>query len=40
MSYRFQPELRREDFISALRELDSFIDVTLEDLMQIGRAHV
>jgi CBS domain-containing membrane protein len=36
MSYRFQPELRREDFISALRELDSFIDVTLEDLMQIN----
>ena len=29
-------ELRREDFQNALKELDSYIDVTLEDLMQIN----
>jgi len=37
MAYRPQPALRREDFVSALRELDSFIDVTLEDLIQINQ---
>lgn len=36
MSYRSQPVLHREDFINALRELDSFVDVTLEDLVQIN----
>lgn len=30
-----QPELRPEDFRNALRELDSYIDVTVEDLMHI-----
>lgn len=29
--------LRREDFQQALKELDSYIDVTLEDLMQINK---
>ncbi|HEY9050602.1 MAG TPA: CBS domain-containing protein [Gammaproteobacteria bacterium] len=37
MSERHQPELRREDFQNALKELDSYIDVTLEDLMHINR---
>lgn len=32
------PDLLPEDFQNALRELDSYIDVTLEDLMQINRA--
>lgn len=30
-------ELRREDFQQALREFDTYIDITLEDLMQIDR---
>lgn len=37
MSERSHPELRREDFQNALKELDSYIDVTLEDLMQINQ---
>lgn len=30
-------ELQREDFQKALRDLDTYIDVTMEDLMQIHR---
>ena len=29
------PELRREDFQKALKEIDTYIDITLEDLMQL-----
>lgn len=36
MNDRPPAELRREDFQNALKDLDSFIDVTLEDLMQIN----
>lgn len=36
MSERPYPELRREDFQNALEDLDSYIDVSLEDLMQIN----
>ena len=36
MNERPQSNLRREDFQNALKELDSYIDVTLEDLMQIN----
>jgi len=32
-----QPELQPEDFRNALRELDSYIDVTVEDLMHINQ---
>lgn len=32
-----QPELQPEDFKNALQEINSFIDVTLEDLMQINQ---
>lgn len=32
-----QPELQTEDFRNALRELDSYIDITLDDLMEINR---
>jgi CBS domain-containing membrane protein len=32
-----KPELQEQDFKHALQELDSYIDVTLEDLMQIHR---
>jgi len=38
MSERHQAELRREDFQDALKEFDTYIDVTLEDLMQINRS--
>ncbi len=37
MSERPYPELRREDFQNALKDIDSYIDVTLEDLMQINQ---
>ncbi len=37
MSERPDPELQREDFQNALKEMDSYIDITLEDLMQIDR---
>ncbi len=37
MSERPPPELRREDFKNALKEFDTYIDVTLEDLTQINR---
>jgi CBS domain-containing protein len=37
MSQRSPYELRREDFQNALKEFDSYIDVTLEDLMQINQ---
>lgn len=32
-----KPELHPEDFKSALKELDTYIDITLEDLMQINQ---
>jgi CBS domain-containing membrane protein len=32
-----RPELHPEDFKNALKELDSYIDITLEDLMQINQ---
>ncbi len=32
-----QPDLRPEDFRRALKELDSYIDVTVEDLMHINQ---
>ncbi len=38
MSEHLKTELQREDFQNALRELDSYIDVTLDDLMQINRS--
>jgi CBS domain-containing protein len=38
MSEHPRPDLRREDFQKALQELDSYIDVTLDDLMQINRS--
>lgn len=38
MNERSQPELRPEDFQNALKDFDSYIDVTLEDLMQINRS--
>lgn len=31
------PELRREDFQKALKEFDTYIDITLEDLMQLDK---
>jgi CBS domain-containing membrane protein len=37
MSQTNRPELHREDFKNALKELDSYIDITLEDLMQINQ---
>ena len=37
MSQTSRPELHREDFKNALKELDSYIDITLEDLMQINQ---
>jgi CBS domain-containing membrane protein len=37
MSQSNRPELHREDFKNALQELDSYIDITLEDLMQINQ---
>jgi CBS-domain-containing membrane protein len=36
MSEHSYPELRREDFQNALKEIDSYIDITLEDLVQIN----
>ena len=36
MNERPYPELRREDFQNALKEIDSYIDITLEDLVQIN----
>ena len=36
MSKLPQPELHREDFRNALKELNTYIDVTLEDLMRIN----
>lgn len=38
MSEHTKTELQRDDFQNALRDLDSYIDVTLEDLMQINRS--
>ena len=32
-----RPELHPEDFRNALKELDSYIDITLEDLMEINQ---
>lgn len=37
MSQTNRPELHPEDFKNALKELDSYIDITLEDLMQINQ---
>lgn len=37
MSDRTQPELQREDFQNALKDLNTYIDITLEDLMQINQ---
>ena len=37
MSEHPESELLREDFQNALKELDTYIDVSLEDLMQINR---
>jgi len=37
MSGKSSRELRREDFQQALKEFDTYIDITLEDLMQIDR---
>ena len=38
MSQQSKTELRREDFQNALREMDTYIDVNLEDLMKITKA--
>ena len=38
MNARTQAELSREDFQNALKDLDTYIDVTLDDLMHINRA--
>ena len=35
MNQHSTPELRREDFQNALKEIDTYIDVTLEDLVMI-----
>jgi CBS domain-containing membrane protein len=37
MSESNRPEPQREDFKQALQELDSYIDITMEDLMQINQ---
>lgn len=37
MTERHHPDLSHEDFQNALKELGSYIDVTLEDLMHINR---
>ena len=37
MTKRSRPELQREDFQNALKEIDTYIDVNLEDLMMITR---
>lgn len=37
MSEHHPSELRQEDFKNAMAEMDSYIDITLEDLMQINR---
>ena len=37
MSEHHPSELRHEDFKNAMAEMDSYIDITLEDLMQINR---
>lgn len=37
MSDRPPPDLQQEDFQNALKDLGSYIDVTMEDLMQINR---
>ena len=37
MSENHPTELRHEDFKNAMAEMDSYIDITLEDLMQINR---
>ena len=37
MSQTKRPQLHPEDFKHALKELDSYIDITLEDLMQINQ---
>jgi len=37
MSDKPSRELRREDFQQALKEFDTYMDITLEDLMQIDR---
>jgi len=36
MSDRQRPALTRQDFVHALEDLDSYIDVTVEDLMRIN----
>lgn len=38
MNDHYKPDLRREDFQNALKEMDSYIDITLEDLMQINQS--
>jgi CBS domain-containing membrane protein len=38
VSQRSTPELLREDFQNALREMDTYIDVNLEDLLKITKA--
>lgn len=38
MNEHYKPDLRREDFHNALKEMDSYIDITLEDLMQINQS--
>ncbi len=37
MGEQSDTELRREDFQNALKDIDSFIDITLDDLMQINQ---
>lgn len=37
MTANHSPEPRREDFQKALKDLDTYIDVTLEDLMQLDK---
>lgn len=38
MSKDTEPELHREDFQNAVKDLNTFIDVSLEDLMQINQS--
>ena len=37
MSDRTRPELQPEDFQNALKDLNTYIDITMEDLMQINQ---
>lgn len=37
MSNSSSRDLRREDFQNALKELDTYVDITLEDLMQLDK---